>query len=162
MENSAPHHDQMQTGHHESHGDEGHHAAGHHGSQGHGESLAGRPGKASKVNRLIKVEANDKMEFVHSPLKIKSGETIEFEITNKGKIPHEFSVGTKGEHMGHSKMMMENPNMHHGPGGASITIPPGKTETLIWYFEEALLVEVACNFPGHYEAGMHSSVEFVN
>ena len=153
------HHDQIQTGHH---GHAGHHADGHHGSQGHGKSLAGRPGNASKVNRVIKVEANDQMEFVHPPLKIKPGETIEFEITNKGKIPHEFSIGTKSEHIAHSKMMMANPNMHHGPGGASITIAPGETQTLIWSFEEASHVEVACNIPGHYEAGMHRSAEFVD
>ena len=82
-------------------------------------------------------------------------------MTNKGAIAHEFSIGTKGEHVSHGKMMMDNPNMHHGPGGASITVKPGTTETLIWSFEKAGDVEAACNIPGHYQAGMHSPVVFV-
>lgn len=128
----------------------------------HGPTLAGRPGTEAEVNRVIKVEANDSMRFVHEPIKVASGETIKFEITNTGKIKHEFSIGTKDEHKAHSKMMMANPDMFHGPGGASITLEPGKTETLIWHFEEAWEVQAACNMPGHYQAGMHSDVSFVD
>lgn len=141
------------------HGEMGHHGSGHDG-MGHGDSLAGRPGKESEVDRVVNVEANDSMRFIHDPIKVTTGETIKFEIINKGAIPHEFSIGTKDEHMAHGKMMMDNPDMHHGPGGASITIAPGKTESLIWYFEEAWEVQAACNIPGHYQAGMHSPVLF--
>lgn len=161
MEN---HHGNEGMGHHGS-GDGGHHGGhhgdGHHG-MGHGDSIAGKPGKESEVDRIIKVEANDSMRFIHEPIKVKTGETIKFEITNTGAIPHEFSIGTKDEHMAHGKMMMANPDMHHGPGGSSITIAPGKTETLIWYFEEAWEVQAACNIPGHYQAGMHSDIQFGN
>lgn len=133
----------------------------HHGAHGHHmESIAGRPGKESEVERTIEISATDAMRLVHEPLKIKDGETVKFVITNKGNIVHEFSIATKDEHREHGKMMMKNPNMHHGPGGPSVTIKPGKTEELIWRFEEAWQVEVACNMPGHYEAGMHSPVTF--
>ncbi|KZY81963.1 hypothetical protein A3740_05885 [Oleiphilus sp. HI0068] len=141
----------------------GHHGGGHHGGAHgghHGESLAGKPGQESEVDRVINVEANDAMRFVHEPFNIKNGETIKFIITNKGAVPHEFSIGTKDEHMEHGQMMMKNPNMHHGPGGNAITVAPGKTEILIWTFEEAAEVEAACNIPGHYQAGMHSPVKF--
>lgn len=138
---------------------EGHHMEGHH-MEGHGPTITGRPGTEDEVDRVITVEANDSMRFVHDPIKISNGETIKFEITNAGKLKHEFSIGTKDEHTAHSKMMMANPDMHHGPGGASITLEPGKTETLIWHFEEAWEVQVACNMPGHYQAGMHSDVSF--
>lgn len=148
------HHGGKNVGHHE--GMSGHHAHG----MGHGSSLAGKPGKEADVDRIIKVEANDSMRFMHDPLKIKNGETIKFVITNTGAVKHEFSIGTKDEHMVHGKMMMANPDMHHGPGGSSITIEPGKTETLIWSFEEAWEVQAACNIPGHYQAGMHSPVQF--
>lgn len=166
------HHNAMMSGHHDGMGDaghsghhggghhgEGHHGMGHHG-MGHGESLAGRPGKADEVDRTIKVEANDSMRFIHDPINVKTGETIKFVITNTGAIPHEFSIGTKDEHSAHGKMMMANPGMHHGPGGSAITIAPGETETLIWFFEEAWEVEAACNIPGHYQSGMHSPVSF--
>ena len=57
-------------------------------------------------------------------------------------------------------MMAHHPEMTHGPGGASITIEPGKTETLIWTFRKGESVELACNIPGHYAAGMKSPVTF--
>ena len=161
-QNNGDHH--HRDNHHGEHHDmakqhmEGHHMEGHH--EGHGPTIAGRPGTEDEVDRVIKVEANDSMRFVHDPIKVSNGETIKFEITNTGKIKHEFSIGTKDEHKAHSKMMMANPDMHHGPGGASITLEPGKTETLIWHFEEAWEVQAACNMPGHYQAGMHSDVRF--
>jgi len=154
---SESHHHNMDD-HHGGHNGHGTHQ-GHHGMS-HGESLAGRPGIESEIDRTIKVEANDAMRFIHEPIKVKTGETIKFEITNSGALVHEFSIGTKDEHAAHSKMMMDHPDMHHGPGGSSITIEPGKTETLIWYFEEAWEVQAACNIPGHYGAGMHSDIKF--
>ena len=122
------------------------------------ESLAGKPGNEKGVSRALTVIADDSMRFTHEPFNIKDGETIKFVVTNKGAIPHEFSIGTKDEHMEHGQMMMANPDMHHGAGGNSITVKPGETVDLIWAFEDAWQIEVACNIPGHYEAGMHSAV----
>lgn len=149
----AMHGEQSSGGHHGSEDGHGDHSA-------HGESLAGRPGQENEVSRTIEVEANDTMRFLHTPLTVKGGETIKFIVKNTGNVVHEFSIGTKDEHTAHGEMMMGNPNMHHGAGGPTVTIAPGKTETLIWYFEEAWQVEVACNIPGHYQAGMHSPVSF--
>ena len=126
----------------------------------HIESIAGTPGKERDVSRTVKVVANDSMKFIHPPLEVKDNETVKFVITNTGAVVHEFSIATKDEHTEHGKVMMQNPNMHHGPGGSSVTINPGETEELIWRFEEADQVEVACNIPGHYGAGMHSPVKF--
>lgn len=134
---------------------------GHHGHHAHDESLAGMPGKASEVDRVIEIEASDDMSFTPANIEAKDGETIRFVVHNSGQIKHEFSIGTKDEHKEHSEMMMANPDMHHGPGGKSITVLPGETKELIWKFEEAWQVEVACNMPGHYNAGMYSPVEFV-
>lgn len=132
------------------------HGGGHtHGSE---ESLAGKPGLDADVSRVINVTATDDMRFSHEPLNIKDGETIKFVVTNKGKMPHEFAIGTKDEHMDHGKMMMANPGMHHGPGGNAITINAGETKALVWLFENAWQIEAACNIPGHYQAGMHSPV----
>ncbi len=155
------HHEKVMDGHHEM-GDmdhsqmQGQKMGGHaHGSAG---SLAGEPGKVTDVSREITVTADDNMRFTHEPFNVKEGETIKFVVTNKGVIPHEFAIGTKDELMEHGQMMMNNPNMHHGPGGNAITIKPGETETLIWKFENAWQIEAACNIPGHYQAGMHSPV----
>jgi len=133
---------------------------GHGGEHAHGSegSLAGEPGKKDDVSRVIHVEANDAMRFVHAPFNIKDGETIKFVVTNKGAIAHEFAIGTKDEHIEHGKMMAASPMMKHGPGGNAITIEPGESKTLIWKFENAWQIEAACNIPGHYQAGMHSAV----
>ena len=148
------------SGHkHDSNTGHQHHHSAHHG-EGHGESNAGRPGEESEINRIIAVEANDSMRFIHEPITVKTGETIKFEITNTGSIPHEFSIGMIDEHIAHGKVMLESPDMHHGPGGSSITIAPGKTEFLIWTFNAAKNVRAACNIPGHYQAGMHSEIQF--
>ncbi|CAH8238623.1 putative Cupredoxin (fragment) [Vibrio aestuarianus] len=45
--------------------------------------------------------------------------------------------------------------MHHsGNSGNSITVEPGKAEQLIWSFHGDKNIELACNIPGHAEAGM--------
>jgi uncharacterized cupredoxin-like copper-binding protein len=149
-----------------------HNSTGHHKKQGHHQSMmkgghamsskAGMPGKEVDVTRTINVIADDSMRFTHEAFDIKAGETIKFVVTNQGAINHEFSIATKNEHMAHGKMMMDNPDMHHGPGGGVITIKPGETENLIWKFMASEQVEAACNIPGHYEAGMHSAVNVLS
>ncbi len=133
----------------------------HHGHQG--ETLAGHPGNPEDVDRIIVVRALDSMALkIESPLQVKDGETIKFVVINEGSIKHEFSIGTKDEHAEHGVMMMDNPDMHHPPGTNTVSLAPGETQTLIWTFEEAWQVEVACNVPGHYQAGMVSKVEFAD
>jgi uncharacterized cupredoxin-like copper-binding protein len=133
---------------------DGHHAEG----MGHGSSMVGKPGGEDNVTKVIKVEATYQMRFMHEAFEAKAGETIKFVVTNTGKIMHEFAVGTKAEHKAHGKMMMANPNMHHGASAGVISIEPGKTDSLIWEFSKPMSAQLACNVPGHYEAGMHSDI----
>ncbi len=156
------HHDKIQGMDHSGHdmgNADGHHDGHHAEGMGHVASKVGKPGSAAKVTKVIKVEATDQMRFIHEPFEAKAGETIKFEVTNTGKIMHEFAVGTKAEHKAHSKMMLANPNMHHGASSGVINIEPGKTETLIWEFTKPMPAQLACNIPGHYQAGMHSDIK---
>lgn len=153
-------HDSMKGMDHSKHTMKMDHSTGHHGEgMSHGTSMVGKPGIEDKVTKVIKVEANDQMRFIHKPFDIKAGETIKFIVTNTGKIMHEFAVGTKAEHKAHGKMMLANPNMHHGASSGVISIEPGQTETLIWEFSKAMPAQLACNVPGHYQAGMHSDIK---
>ncbi|PKH06168.1 plastocyanin/azurin family copper-binding protein [Moritella sp. Urea-trap-13] len=127
-----------------------------HGSEG---NLAGEPGKDRDVSRIITVIADDTMRFFHEPLNVKKGETIKFVVTNNGTTTHEFTIATKDDQKKHGKMMMNNAAMHHGPGGNSITIQPNESMTLTWKFGHAEQIEAACNIPGHYQAGMYSSID---
>ena len=40
----------------------------------------------------------------------------------------------------------------------SILLEPGKKGELIWKFNTDLLLEAACNIPGHYESGMVAKI----
>ena len=146
---TVDHHDMQQPGHHGS-------------ALGMGSTLAGGPGKESDVSRTITVTARDSMRFIHQPINVKKGETIKFVVTNKGIETHEFAIGTKDEHRIHGQMMANNPNMHHGPGGNSITIESGESMVIIWKFAYAQQIEAACNIKGHYEDGMFSPINVVD
>ena len=152
-------HDMMKGMDHSNHNMKMDHSGGHHDGMEHGASMVGKVGLAENVTKVIKVEATDQMRFIYEPFEAKAGETIKFIVTNTGKIKHEFAVGTKDEHTAHGKMMMAMPNMKHGASSGMISIEPGKTETLIWEFSKAIPAQIACNVPGHYQAGMHSDIK---
>ena len=100
------------------------------------------------------------MAFRHPPISVRVGETIRFEVTNTGSMDHQFSIGAASEHRAHQMMMRDNPGMSHDDMPGSITLAPGETGEVIWLFDSVPdePVEVACNLPGHYEAGMFSQV----
>ena len=41
----------------------------------------------------------------------------------------------------------------------SVLLEPNQSGELIWNFENALNIEIACNVPGHYQAGMIAAVD---
>ncbi|KTD21438.1 hypothetical protein E3983_03825 [Legionella israelensis] len=118
-------------------------------------SVVGQPADASRVTKTIKVTASDDMKFQFlSEPNLHNGDVISFEVTNVGKVPHEFSIGDEKEQKAHLQMMRKMPNMVHQHGNA-ITINPGETKQLIWEFKSGFEVVFACNIPGHFEAGMY-------
>ena len=131
-------------------------AAGSHAS-GHGEDAIGKPGKASKVSRTIRVDMTDNMRFNAAAVTAKQGETIRFVIKNSGKIKHEMVLGTEKDLKEHYEQMKRNPEMEHAEPNM-VTLAPGKTGEIIWQFTKAGKVDFACLQPGHYEAGMKGQV----
>ncbi len=119
-----------------------------------GGSSVGMPADAKNATRVIKVTTKDSMRYEFSDqLDFKAGEIITFEVTNEGKIPHEFSVGDSAEQKEHQAMMRKMPGMTHQDGN-TVTVKPGETKTLTWKFAADGKVVFACNIPGHFEAGM--------
>lgn len=140
---------------HENHIDEAEHTPhSHHISY---TSVAGKPGSEYNVNRTVAVAASDKMRFDIIPLTVRANETIAFKVTNKGKMTHEFAIGVADEHKQYRDTLKKMPDMQQERPNAVI-IDPGETKTLIWTFAKAYDIQVACNFPGHYEAGIHSPI----
>ncbi|WP_392537802.1 hypothetical protein [Legionella sp. 227] len=123
----------------------------------HETSSVGSPGNAAKATKTIQVTASDNMRFNFSQkLKLHDGDIISFQVTNIGKVPHEFSIGDEKEQKAHQEMMRAMPGMVHEDGN-TITINPGETKTLTWKFKSNPKHDVvfACNIPGHFEAGMY-------
>jgi uncharacterized cupredoxin-like copper-binding protein len=133
--------------------------AGHSGSHTFGE-----PGQEAEVTQTIVIQAHDAngdMRFKHDKISIKKGETIKFVVTNKGALPHEFTLGDSASQRGHALMMEKDPDMKHEGDPSAITLQPGETKELIWKFSKPIRgnIEFACQMPGHYEAGMVSKVK---
>ena len=128
-------------------------------SHAHTESAVGKPAEIAAATKTINVNLLDSMqlEFVEQP-DIKDGDIVKFVVTNKGKLAHEFSLGSASEQEAHREMMKQMPGMVHTDGN-TITVQPGETQELAWQFTGKNQVVFACNIPGHFEAGMRQEVE---
>ena len=139
----------------------------------------GSKGKETDVTRVIKVVMYDNY-YEPNSFQIKKGETIKFEVENAGMLVHEFNIANKMMHMKHQpemKKMAENgillafsidkekmkkmakmdKSMGHSHSN-SVLLEPKQKGDIIWKFDNAVNIEVACNVPGHYQAGMIAKV----
>ena len=139
----------------------------------------GSVGNAKEVTRIIKVVMYDN-RYEPNLFKIKAGETIKFEIENAGDLVHEFNIANKMMHLKHQpemEKMVENEilladsidkkkmeqmskidkTMAHSHNN-SILLEPKQKGNIIWKFDNAVNIEIACNVPGHYQAGMIAKV----
>ena len=140
----------------------------------------GVKGQEENIDRVIKVSMYDNY-YQPNNFKIKKNETIKFVVENKGQLVHEFNIATKEMHLKHQpemlmmveheilladkidkKKMMEmakkNPSMAHKHSN-SVLLAPGESAELIWKFSNTVIIEAACNVPGHYEVGMVAKIE---
>ena len=139
----------------------------------------GSKGNENEVSRVIKVIMHDNY-YEPNSFQVKAGETIKFEVENIGELVHEFNIANKMMHMKHQpemQKMVENEillsnkidkdkmkkmakidkSMAHSHSNSVLLEPKQKGE-IIWKFENAANIEIACNVPGHYQAGMIASV----
>lgn len=131
-------------------------AAGKH-AGGHDEEAFGKPGDPAKVTRTVKVEMYDTMRYKPASINVKRGETIRFEVVNKGKIKHEFVLGQAKSLREHAETMRKFPDMEHADPN-QVEVEPGKTGELVWQFTKPGKFDFACLIPGHFEAGMKGKV----
>ena len=139
----------------------------------------GSKGNVADVTRVIKVVMYDNY-YEPSSFRIKEGETIKFEVENAGMLVHEFNIANKMMHMKHQpemikmaengillafsidkekmkKMAKMDKSMGHSHSN-SVLLEPKQKGDIIWKFDNAVNIEVACNVPGHYQAGMIAKV----
>lgn len=78
-------------------------------------------------------------------------------MVNKGKLAHEFVLGSADELMEHHAMMKKFPGTEHDePNSASLETHA--FGTVIWSFTNTGVFAIACLKAGHFEAGMKGTV----
>ena len=140
----------------------------------------GSKGNLNDVDRVVKVVMYDNY-YEPSSFRIKAGETIKFELVNAGELVHEFNIANKMMHMKHQpemEKMVENEilfadsidknkmkkmakidkSMGHSHSN-SVLLEPKQKGDIIWKFDNAVNIEIACNVPGHYQVGMMAKVD---
>ena len=139
----------------------------------------GSKGNVNDISRVIKVIMYDNY-YEPSSFQINAGETIKFEVENAGELVHEFNIANKMMHIKHQpemekmveneilfadsidkdkmkKMAKMDKSMGHSHSN-SVLLEPKQKGDIIWKFDNAVNIEVACNVPGHYQAGMIAKV----
>ena len=139
----------------------------------------GSKGNENDISRVIKVVMYDNY-YEPSSFQINAGETIKFEVENAGELVHEFNIANKMMHIKHQpemekmveneilfadsidkvkmkKMTKMDKSMGHSHSN-SVLLEPKQKGDIIWKFDNAVNIEVACNVPGHYQAGMIAKV----
>jgi len=140
----------------------------------------GSKGNLIDVSRTIKVKMYDNY-YEPSSFSVDAGETIKFEVENVGMLVHEFNIANKILHIKHQsemskmaengillpfsidkekmkKMAKMDKSMGHSHSNSVLLEPKQKGE-IIWKFINAINIEIACNVPGHYQAGMIAKVD---
>jgi uncharacterized cupredoxin-like copper-binding protein len=113
----------------------------------------GIAGDAKSARRSVEVAMLDTMRFSPERIDVRLGETVRFTVRNRGKVMHEFVIGTKQENEAHAALMVKFPNMEHDePYMAHVA--PGKSGEIVWTFNRAGEFEFACLIAGHYQGGM--------
>jgi uncharacterized cupredoxin-like copper-binding protein len=144
----------------------GHTLVSAHGDEGHGKAATavkkeqkdwGIAGEAKNAKRTIAVSMLDSMRFSPEKIEAKLGETIRFTVKNKGKVMHEFVIGTAKENDEHAALMLKFANMEHDEPYMA-HVPPGKTGTIVWTFNKPGDFDFACLIAGHYQAGMRGKI----
>jgi uncharacterized cupredoxin-like copper-binding protein len=113
----------------------------------------GIAGERSAAKRTIEVGMSDDMRFTPGRVAVRQGETVRFVIRNRGRLLHEFVIGTTRELEEHAALMAKFPDMQHDEPYMA-HVPPGTSGEIVWTFNRAGDFQFACLIAGHYQAGM--------
>lgn len=122
-------------------------------------SAVGMPAMGAKPDKVVYVMLSDDMKITFKKaVDIHPDDVVQFVVMNTGKMDHEFSIGSPAEQIDHREMMKTMTGHHHDSDNA-ITVEPGKAKQFMWHFHGDKTVEISCNIPGHYEAGMTKTLQ---
>jgi uncharacterized cupredoxin-like copper-binding protein len=113
----------------------------------------GIAGDTKAVKRTVEIDMTDNMRFTPDRIEVKLGETVKFVVRNKGRMFHEFVIGTKKELDEHAALMVKFPKMQHDEPYMA-HVQAGKAGELVWNFNRLGEFDFGCLVAGHYQAGM--------
>ena len=142
-------------------------------------NMIGEKGNPAEVSKVIIVKMYDNY-YEPNKFVIKKNQTIKFIVYNYGELVHEFNIATKAMHLKHQQEMMKmveneillvnridkkkmkelakkDHSMSHSHSN-SLLLEPNQSGEIIWKFNTNIDIEIACNVPGHYEAGMITKI----
>src|SRR4029450_8150843 len=121
------------------------------------EHAFGVEGDPKAATRTITMSMDDSMRYSQSQIRVKSGETVTFIVSNKGKLLHELVIGTEDELKKHAELMRMNPGMEHEEPYMA-HVKPGGTERITRKFTQPGTFMYGCLVAGHFEAGMKGTI----
>ena len=107
------------------------------------------------VDRVIAVSTTDSLRFAPDAFNVRAGETVAFDISNSGAVPHEFIIGDATVQQVHENEMSTG---RMGGESTGVTGPAGATVGLVYTFGQPGTLEIGCHVPGHYAAGMRGTI----
>ena len=141
--------------------------------------MMGEKGDIKDVTKVINVKMFDNY-YEPNEITVKKGETVKFIVKNVGELVHELNIATKEMHIKHQPEMVkmveneilladsidknkmkEMAKMDHSMAhkhANSVLLEPNNSGEIIWKFSTSAKLEIACNVPGHYEAGMIAKI----
>ena len=130
-----------------------------HGGMGTADTSAfGEPGDLDKADRTIQVSMLDTFRYQPAEVTVDLGETIAFEVTNDGELPHEFVLGDRAFQDDHEATMQGMGDEVPTDEPFAISVQPRESKSVVWSFSEPGTFEFACHFVGHYDAGMIGTI----
>ena len=96
------------------------------------------------------------MALTYSSMLQLQTDLIEFDLLNSVSNKNFSSDSIDREKM--KKMAKMDKSMGHSHSN-SVLLAPNEKGDLVWKFDNAMNIEIACNVPGHYQIGMVAKVE---
>ncbi len=95
--------------------------------------------------------------FSIDELRVHPGTLLRFVVRNDDPINHELIIGDESVHRRHRT----GSERVHPPVPGEVSVAPAETALTFFRFDEPGSIEFACHLVGHYDYGMHGSIEVV-
>ncbi len=94
----------------------------------------GHPAVGADAQRTVGVDLFDAKQCAPRTINVEAGEIVRFDVTNRGKVDHEFVIGDTQELHQHESMLQQMGDMPMPDEPNSLRLSPGQTKTIIWQF----------------------------